>query len=60
MYTDFNENNIYYDIFGEGKNYILLLHGWGCSGEIFDPVVNLLLLILMDMEEAQNHRKHSM
>lgn len=42
MYTDFNENNIYYDIFGEGKNYILLLHGWGCSGKIFDPVISLL------------------
>ena len=36
-----NGANVYYEQHGEGKN-ILLLHGWGCSTEIWKPVTERL------------------
>lgn len=42
MYTKFNDNNIYYNIYGSGSTVILFLHGWGCSGNVFDPIIKQL------------------
>lgn len=42
MFTDFEKNNVSYHIQGEGDISVLFLHGWGCSGEIFAPIVNSL------------------
>jgi len=41
MHITANGANVYYEQHGEGKN-ILLLHGWGCSTEIWKPVTDRL------------------
>ncbi len=42
MYTNLTENNIYYDFIGQGDKIILFLHGWGCKGETFLPIIQQL------------------
>ena len=33
---------MYYQIYGEGETAVVYLHGWGCDGSIFAPVVKRL------------------
>ena len=41
MHVTANGANVYYEQHGEGRD-ILLLHGWGCSTEIWKPVTERL------------------
>lgn len=34
--------NIYYELSGHGERRVVLLHGWGCSTELMDPVAEIL------------------
>jgi pimeloyl-ACP methyl ester carboxylesterase len=41
MFAEYNGLKIHYEIQGHGEN-LVMLHGWGCSGETFAPVVEKL------------------
>lgn len=42
MYTSIEKDKMYYQIIGDGHIPILFLHGWGCSSDIFLPIVKAL------------------
>lgn len=42
MYTRVEKDHMYYQIIGEGDIPVLFLHGWGCSSDIFLPIVKAL------------------
>lgn len=42
MFHSANGAKVYYEQHGEGDHNVLLLHGWGCSTEIWKPVTQRL------------------
>lgn len=43
MFITANGADVYYEQHGEGARNILLLHGWGCSTELWKPVTEQLM-----------------
>ena len=42
MTEEINGTAVHYRILGEGKNKVLLLHGWGCDMSLMQPVADAL------------------